>query len=92
MDIQAANTPTKAKAAASDKQDKSKVEDGREGAPAFAQLLQGLQPPAALEARAAAQDVLGDLPVIGSAFRNRSSGYGYGSRSSWVRTCSTWLS
>lgn len=58
MDIQAANTPAKAKAAASDKQDKSKVEDGREGAPAFAQLLQGLQPPAALEARAAAQDVL----------------------------------
>ena len=51
MDIQAANTPAKAKAAASDKQDKSKVEDGREGAPAFAQLLQGLQPPAALEAR-----------------------------------------
>jgi len=45
MDIQAANTPAKAKAAASDKQDKSKVEDGREGAPAFAQLLQGLQPP-----------------------------------------------
>ena len=43
MDIQAANTPAKAKAAASDKQDKSKVEDGREGAPAFAQLLQGLQ-------------------------------------------------
>lgn len=59
MDIQAANTPAKAKAAASDKQDKSKVEDGREGVPAFAQLLQGLQPPAALEARAAAQDVLG---------------------------------
>ena len=58
MDIQAANTPAKAKAAASDKQDKSKVDDGREGAPAFAQLLQGLQPPAALEARAAAQDVL----------------------------------
>ncbi len=58
MDIQAANTPTKAKAAASDKQDKSKVEDAREGAPAFAQLLQGLQPPAALEARAAAQDAL----------------------------------
>lgn len=58
MDIQAANTPAKAKAAASDKQDKSKVEDGREGAPAFAQLLQGLQPPAALEARAAAQDAL----------------------------------
>ena len=58
MDIQAANTPAKAKAAASDKQDKSKVEDAREGAPAFAQLLQGLQPPAALEARAAAQDVL----------------------------------
>lgn len=58
MDIQAANTPAKAKAAASDKQDKSKVEDGREGVPAFAQLLQGLQPPAALEARAAAQDAL----------------------------------
>lgn len=58
MDIQAANTPAKAKAAASDKQDKSKVEDGREGAPAFAQLLQGLQPPAALEARAAAQEAL----------------------------------
>lgn len=58
MDIQAANTPAKAKAAASDKQDKSKVEDGREGAPAFAQLLQGLQPPAALEARAVAQDAL----------------------------------
>jgi len=51
MDIQAANTPAKAKATASDKLDKSKVDDGREGAPAFAQLLQGLQPPAALEVR-----------------------------------------
>lgn len=57
MDIQTASAPAKVKATASDKQDKSKLEDGRAGAPAFAQLLQGLQPPAALEAQVA-QDAL----------------------------------